>query len=193
MNLHNVTRRDFLRTSVSGAVILGIAPLFVSGCAGYAKREGAAFKVLDDKAAAIVDAIADAMIDPDASDMPRPSALGVAQRVDAMLAGLHPAVQKETVLLFNVVEHATFPFGGYTRRFTKLDAAEQRAYIASWADSSLDFRRMAFTALKMFIFLNYYSYDETWTALKYDGPWVGRFELPPFELPLAKTGDEESL
>jgi hypothetical protein len=150
--------------------------------------------VLNSKTAAIVEAVADAMVDDGTAALPVPSQLGIAQRVDQMLAGLHPDVAQQSVLLFHVIEHLTFAFGFYGARFTKLSREDQRAYLTGWAESPLGFRKMAAQALKMFVYVNYYSFPETWNHLGYDGPWVGRFEIPYFEPPLAAyAGEKEPL
>ncbi len=189
---HTPSRREFLRRSFGGSLLLAAGGLLPAGCGGYPNREGETLQVLDVKSARIVDAIADAMIlETENAPLPRPSRLGIAARVDGMLAGIHPAIQDQTVLLFRVFEHATLPFGLRASRFTKLPHAEQRAYLLGWADSRLEFRRMAFQALKMFVYATYYTFDETWAHVGYDGPWVGRFEIPPFAPPLDGSTDHE--
>lgn len=188
-----VSRRQFLGRTLGGAALLQAGALLPTGCAGYPPRAANEFRVLDAKTAAIVEAVADAMVDDGAGRLPVPSRIGIAGRVDAMLAGLHPETVEQSVLLFNVVEHMTFPFGFYTSRFTKLPRADQRAYLDGWAASRLGFRRMAAQALKMFVYVNYYSLPETFAHIGYDGPWVGRFEIPAFEPPLAKYTEKEPL
>lgn len=172
-----------------GAAVLRFGLVLPSGCASYAPRKEA-FQALDAKTAAIVDALADAMVD---AGLPLPSSLGIAGRIDGMVAALHPDIKLQTMLLFNVFEHFPLVFEGTFKRFTHMDAAARRAYLHGWASSRLEFRRMAFQALKMFVYVNYYSFTETWVALGYDGPWVGRFEIPAYEPPLAKYTDKEPL
>ena len=41
-------------------------------------------------------------------------------------------------------------------------------------ESSLGARRMVFRALKLLSSLGYYGVPETWKAIGYDGPWLGR-------------------
>lgn len=188
-----VSRRQFLRRSLGGAALLQAGALLPTGCGGYAPRAAGEFKVLNAKTAAIVEALADAMVDDGAGALPVPSRIGIAGRVDVMLAGLHPETLDQSLLLFNVVEHMTFAFGFYGSRFTKLPRAEQRAYLDGWANSSLGFRRMAAQALKMFVYVNYYTLPETFEHIGYDGPWMGRFEIPSFEPPLAKYTEKEPL
>lgn len=186
------TRRQFLKSSLGGSAMLVAGALLPTGCASYPARSGH-LEALDAKTAAVFDAIADALVDDGTGRLPVPSQLGIAARADKMIAGLHPDVRKQTLLLFNVIEHLTLPFGLQMRRFTRLDRAAQRKYLEGWASSRLGFRRMAFQALKTFVYVNYYTFPETWSVLGYDGPWVGRFEVPPFEPPLAKYTTKEPL
>jgi hypothetical protein len=188
-----LTRRAFMQGTVSGTLLTGVAALLPVACSAYAPAAPETFTVLDAKTAAIVEAIADAMIDDGTGRLPVPSKAGIAKRVDVMLAGLHEDTVRQSLLLFNVVEHATLPFGLYFNRFTKLSRAEQQAYLAGWAGSSLGFRRMAAQALKMFVYVNYYGIPGTWAHLGYDGPWIGRFEMPYYEPPLAKYTAKEPL
>lgn len=192
-DVYGLSRRKFLRSSLSGTLMLPLAGLLPAGCAGYPQRSDT-LQVLDAKTAAIFDAIADAMVDDGQATLPVPSKLGIAGRLDKMLAGLHPDVAQQSVLLFQAVEHLTFAFGFYGSRFTRLPREAQREYLAGWMNSSLGFRKMAAQALKMFVYVNYYSFPETFAHLGYDGPWVGRFEIPHFEPPLAAyNGDKEPL
>lgn len=188
-----LTRRAFLQGSVSGAALVRAAALLPVSCVGYTPRGQDTYQVLDAKTASIVEAVADAMVDDGTQRLPLPSTAGMAKRVDVMLAGVHPDTARQSLLLFNVIEHFTLPFGFYFKRFTQLSRAEQRAYLDGWASSSLGFRRMAAQALKMFVYVNYYHIPETWPHIGYDGPWVGRFEMPYYEPPLAKYTEKDPL
>ena len=191
--LEELTRRAFLGGSLSGAALLRMAALLPVSCTGYTPQATGALSVLDAKTASIVEAVADAMVDDGTGRLPLPSKAGIAKRVDTMLAGLHPESVSQSLLLFNVFEHGTLPFGLYFQRFTKLRREDQVAYLAGWANSRLGFRRMAAQALKMFVYVNYYAIPETWPHLGYDGPWIGRFEMPYYEPPLAKYAEKEPL
>ena len=59
-------------------------------------------------------------------------------------------------------------------RFTHLNDAAQREALAGWAGSRLALRRLAFLALRNLAFVGYWSQDETWSAIGYAGPLIGR-------------------
>ena len=189
----DLSRRRLLQGSLGGAAFLQLGALLPTACASYPPRNDGAFTALDAKTAAIVEAVADALVDDGTGKLPIPSKLGIARRVDRMVAGLHPDVRTQTLLMFNVIEHFPLVFGFYTARFTKLPRADQKAYLEGWESSGLGFRRMIAQALKMFVYVNYYAAPETWEMLGYDGPWVGRFDIPPTEPPLAKYTEKEPL
>lgn len=78
---------------------------------------------------------------------------------------------------------AVFEFGGLVlgpirgprARFTRLDAAAQDAYLASWEESVLAPRRAAFRGLKSVCMLGYWTQAPTWDAIGYgfaDNPGI---------------------
>ncbi len=56
---------------------------------------------------------------------------------------------------------------GKRARFTRLDAAAQDAYLASWENSGLAARRAAFRGLKSVCMMGYWTRSETWGAIGY--------------------------
>ena len=63
-------------------------------------------------------------------------------------------------------------------RFTSLPPAEREAYLASWARSRLAPRRQGAAVLRALASLAYYGRDAAWPDVGYDGPWLGRVEVP---------------
>lgn len=63
-------------------------------------------------------------------------------------------------------------------RFTSLSPAEREAYLASWARSRLAPRRQGAAVLRALASLAYYGRDAAWPDVGYDGPWLGRVEVP---------------
>ena len=188
-----LTRRSLFQASLGTTALLRAAAILPAGVVGYPERT-AELKVLDAKTAAVVEAVADALVDDGTPSMPVPSQNGIAERIDGFLAGLHPDVQTQTKLLFTLLEHAPLVFGFFTSRFTRMKRNEQKAYLDGWSDSRFETRRMIGQAFKMFVYVNFYTLPATWSVLGYDGPWVGRFEMPHFEPPLAAySGPKEPL
>ena len=189
---YDPSRRNFLKGAFGGSFLLGVGALLPTGCYAYPAVGETTYTSLDAKTAAIVNAIADTIVADGSGKLPVPSTLGIAKRIDAMVSGLHPDVRQQTLMLFQLMEHTPVLFGHFGR-FTKLPPAEQKASLAGWENSSIGLRKMAFQALKMFVYVNYYSYTETWDVLGYDGPWFGRFDIPHYEPPLAKYTEKDPL
>jgi hypothetical protein len=78
--------------------------------------------------------------------------------------------------MLRVVEHGTHLFDLKPKRFTRLSAAEQDAYLRGWMESSLGARRIVFRALKTLAALGYYAQPTSWEGIGYDGPWLGRVD-----------------
>ncbi|MCB0219512.1 MAG: GMC family oxidoreductase [Chrysiogenetes bacterium] len=180
-----LSRRAFLRGSLLGSAALGVGALLPAGCDSY-PVPAAQSAVLSDKQHAILSAISRAIIGAP-EDFPDPVESGTVARLDGILSQLPEEIRDQFKLLLNFFEHATPIFGAGLGRFTSLSPERQEKYVRSWMESLLRFRQMAFAALKMFVQLSYYAGDKTWRALRYDGPWVGRFEIDPIAPPLARN------
>lgn len=69
------------------------------------------------------------------------------------------------------------------RRFSDLDPRRREAWLRSWADSAVPLRRQAAAALKALGALAFYAREEAWEAVGYDGPWLGRVQVPVHDAP----------
>src|SRR6185503_622140 len=94
--------------------------------------------------------------------------------MDELLAELPPTSQRQARLMLRVVEHGTHLFDLKTKRFTRLSAAEQDAYLKGWMESSLGARRVIFRALKTMAALGFYAQPSSWESIGYDGPVLDR-------------------
>jgi hypothetical protein len=74
--------------------------------------------------------------------------------------------------LLGLLENGTRYFLFSWRLFSDLSEADRRAYLEGWESSWLDFRRQGFQILRLMAFFYFYSQDETWKSIGYDGPWV---------------------
>ena len=97
--------------------------------------------------------------------------------LDALAAGLDPAISGQLPLALQLFEWGPLLFDLRFTRFTRMSAAEQDASLEGWMTSRLGLRRMGFTALRNLAFLGYYSQDETWALIGYAGPAAGRSPL----------------
>lgn len=179
-----VSRRAFLRGSLLGSAALGVGAALPAGCVTY-PEPASKMASLNAKEQAILAAISRAIVGTP-EGFPDPVESGTVERLDGILSQLPEEIRDQFSLLLNFFEHATPLFGAGLSRFTRLSPERQERYVRSWMDSRLRFRQMAFAALKMFVQLSYYAGEKTWRALRYDGPWVGRFDIDPIKPPLAR-------
>ncbi|HEX7120246.1 MAG TPA: GMC family oxidoreductase [Longimicrobiales bacterium] len=77
-------------------------------------------------------------------------------------------------------------------RFTTLPPADREAYLAAWASSRLAPRRQGAAVLKALSMLAYYGRDAAWPAVGYDGPWLGRVDVPAVSRPSAPAAGSTS-
>lgn len=151
------------------------------GCASYTPylREGdvAKLKFLSVKDFAILLAAADAFL-PAGKPYPSHRDLGTAMKVDTEFAQWEPVRSNEVPILLRLIEHGTILFGYSTTRFTKLPLLRQREYLSQWGESGIALRRTGFISLKGLLAFYYYSDPQVWDAIGYDGPWMGRIEIP---------------
>ncbi|RME04122.1 MAG: hypothetical protein D6812_04545 [Deltaproteobacteria bacterium] len=165
------SRRTFLRRTLLGSVALSLAPLIPERAAAtLVHRDESGF--FSPQEATVLAGIARAFIPSDTEEIPDPVELGVVERIGRLLSRAHPENQDQFRLLLHLFERLPLLFAGTFTPFSAMPAAQKRAYLAGWGESRLAFRRMAFQALKNLVMLTYYSRDEVWATIGYDGPWV---------------------
>jgi hypothetical protein len=170
-----VGRRSFLKKGLLGALLLA-AGGWAAWLASRRTRPHTVFgslQVLDGAEASVLLAVANRMI-PLHPGFPRPAALGIPAKVDALVAAGHPAAQRELRRLLDLVESAAFGLlDGSPRLFTECREAEQDRRLRAWMDSRLALRRSGFRLLRGLVFTAYFGSPESWEALGYPGPPQG--------------------
>lgn len=128
-------------------------------------------EVLDGRTVAIVDALADRLC-PGAQGLPKASSLGVAHKVDHLLASMHPADADEFVQALWLLENALtgLLLDGVVGPFTTLVPAEQDRVLARWRDSRVLIRRKAWKALRGIVSAAYWASPEVFAFSGYPGP-----------------------
>jgi len=171
-----VTRRGFLQLAGFSAGMLALSRLRPLPAAWAAEVDGAAtgLKVLTPADARILGAVAERMTYTGDASMPRFSATDGLRTIDIALRQLPPDVQTQLSWGLWMFEYAPPVFIGKPARYTGLNENWQDVYLADWADSSLQTRRMVFQAFKNLSMLGYYAQDSTWAGIHYTGPWVVR-------------------
>jgi hypothetical protein len=162
-----LTRRRFLLVAGVGT---GATLGYWRGC----RYDDAAFASpplarLSPREGAILAAVVDTMLPPDADRSPV-ATTGHVRAIDAYLVGLPAADVAQIGQCLTAVEQATLPFGGHFRRFTALDPAARAEVLAAWQVSSIGLLRLGFRSLEALVFLAYYRSEAAWRPLGYAGP-----------------------
>jgi hypothetical protein len=163
------TRRDFLKKSLLGTLALGSAG-FLAQCKRRVtmtpRPEGALvfdapqFKTLTGFCQGVLPA------------SETQAARAVPYRIDAEVSHWSPKDQAQVKSLLVLIENGPRYFFFNWRPFVRLAPSERQEYLRGWESSRFGFRRQAFQALRMLAQFYFYSQDETWKAISYDGPWV---------------------
>ena len=163
------TRRGFLALSGSAAALTALGRV---GPAGAAVPTDAGF--FDANEREILGAVVARMVEtgePGAPAVAETAALG---RIDALCAGLDPAITGPLPLLLRLVDWGPFLFELRFARFRELGPAEQDEALRGWMTSRLELRRLGFAALRNLSFVGYWSDERTWPLIGYRGPLIGR-------------------
>ena len=166
----DLTRRQLLETGFGGLLVLAFGALLPSGCTQYSATSRP-LKFLTRKEFAVVTQAAVRIL-----GLPDEARSDIGGFIDGLLYDLPPTSQRQAQLMLRVVEHGTHLFDLKPKRFTRLSPAEQDAYLRGWMESSLGARRVIFRALKTLAALGYYAQPDSWPAIGYDAPWLGRVE-----------------
>jgi len=112
-------------------------------------------------------AVANRIIPPDGS-VPEAGSMATAGIVDWAMERMDPALRRQLLLLFLVVEPLGILFGGKPFTWNR-DAAKDRQL--RWMESS-PFRllRLGFFGLKAYVCMGYYTREDVWKSIGYEGP-----------------------
>jgi hypothetical protein len=162
-----IGRRTLLRGTASGILLLSVAALLPSGCRGYPEPP-VALRFFSNEEYAVFQAVARAILGLE-DELP-----DVAAEVDRLVSRMSSGVKRDMHWMLRIFEHGTHLFDLKGKRFTRLAREDQEQYLGGWMQSSLGARRIVFRALKLLASLGYYGLPDTWNAIGYDGPWLGR-------------------
>jgi hypothetical protein len=162
-----VGRRGFLAGSASGLLLLAIGSLLPSGCRGYPEPP-VPLHFFNAEEYAIFQGVARAILGLEEAGT------DVAAEVDRLVSHMTNAIRRDIRWMLRIFEHGTHIFDLKGLRFSSLSRKDQEQYLSGWMESSMGARRMVFRALKLLAALGYYGRADTWTAIGYDGPWLGR-------------------
>lgn len=163
-----ISRRQFLRRTLLGGLLLGAGAVVGRHLSGYHLDPALAsrLRVLSPKEYLVLMAVCRRILAPDEAGAPTPDEVGVGLNVDRYLGELDPSLVTQLRALLHLVEHGSSLSG----RFTRLGPEAQDAVLAAWESSRLDVRRQGFQALKTLAVLGYYDDPRTFALLGYPGP-----------------------
>jgi hypothetical protein len=100
--------------------------------------------------------------------------IDIALRADGFLLGADPEIQEQFHQLLRVFNSpmAAFLFDLRFESFLSMSDADRDEYLFDWMQSSLNFRRTAFQALKRTSVSMFYSDSRTWKEIGYDGMFL---------------------
>jgi hypothetical protein len=172
-------RRRLLKLGAFGAVTLalggGALRWFAGGYAAQLEA-GEVPIALSTKELAIVKAFIGALL-PAEDGFPSGVALGVHQRIDEEMWATSEGTRGDLKNGLQLFEHATITHG-FSSRFTSLEPAARLAYFDKLLRGEPGALQQIAVALKELAYLFYYSRDETWKVIGYDGPLVGVVKPP---------------
>ncbi len=172
----NLSRRKFLKQSISGVVVLTAARFMPSGSV-FADELGVVPEDLlyfSPKEYLIFTAAAERLVGAAAPGGASSSDVGVAVRADRYLAGADPEVQDQVHQLLTVFNAPlfTFLFDFRTSSFLNMSAEDKDTYLEDWMTSKFGFRRSGFQALKRISMSMFYTDSRSWKEIGYDGMFM---------------------
>ena len=163
-----IGRRDFLRGSVFGGILLSSGFLF-SGCGSYPEGR-LALQVFTSKEFHILEKVMETFL-PQLDD----SVLSVSDAravafFDSLLVRAPQELVKNLKSLLWIFEHGTFLMAGKFSRFTKLSLQDRYEVLESFMKSDSALKKTIYIALMKITMGMYYVNDKTWQSIRYDGP-----------------------
>jgi hypothetical protein len=166
-------RRSFLVKGLAGTLLLALAAgaLLARRKTQVAPGVDGSLSVFSPDEATVLLAVADRLV-PERADFPRPRALSLAERMDAIAAEADPATRLDLRRLVRLFESA---FAGFLLDaqpdvFTASSPEAQDRRLRAWAESRIGARRTGYQALRRLVYAAYYGSQESWAAVGYPGP-----------------------
>lgn len=174
MDLPGTTRRVFLSRSLRSLGALATIPFLAPGCSkAQVPPVPADLHVFTSGEYLIVAAIADTVVPRGGAFPIGAEDVDLASRIDAFLVTQDPDVVKGLRGALMILEYGGGILAGRPGRFSRM-GAEGRAAVFAALPHRFALARQTYTGLKQLCLFLFYSADEAWPAIGYDGPWLGR-------------------
>ena len=165
-------RRALLKLGLGGGALLAIGGVGLALRGPTRSRPVPAdLKALTDRQYLTLAAVA-ARVCHAPGDAPSADEVGVAQKLDQLLATMHPADVKELQQLLDLMDNALgrLLLDGGTSTFTGSSEAEQDQILNDWRHSSLAVRQTGYKALTGLCAAAYYGDPRVYQKIGYPGP-----------------------
>ena len=188
-----LSRRGIIKTGFAGSVVLGLGGtgLFLRETVLVASKTPLA--ALDKRSFSILVAVADRII-PQGEKFPKPRDLGIAEKVDRLLSGLHPGDVTDFKNGLFLIENGLtgFLLDGRMTAFSNSPPAVQDQTLEHFRTSKLQVRRSIYKAVYGMVSACYWSCPETYAATGYGGPpeFGSGFGTGPSRPPIKRRGIE---
>ncbi|MBI2568847.1 MAG: hypothetical protein HYV63_17650 [Candidatus Schekmanbacteria bacterium] len=164
-----MTRRTFLRRGAATAVVFGALRTTAAARSDEVDGEpGSAPQALSRRAFKVLAAVAAVLV----GDLDAAAAARVARRIDAELTCHGDWLRRDVTDALLLIEYLAVVTRG--RAFSRLAAEDRRTRLLAMSTSRFALSRAAFQGIKVLVCFFYYTCDETWPQIGYDGPWVAR-------------------
>ena len=165
------SRRRVIKVGLGGAAILGMGGIGLSLRPTILREPATALKALDEKAFSILAAICDRII-PHGPRFPTARDVQLAEKVDTLLASLHPGdvsdIRDGLMLIENAL--AGLLFDGRWSSFTASPPEVQDVALNNLRTSMIPIRRTIYRAIYGMVSGAYWSSPETYDVAGYGGP-----------------------
>jgi len=94
--------------------------------------------------------------------------LTTAAIVDSIMDQLEPDLRKKLLMLFLIINPLGILFGGKT--FSKANTKNQDRLLTWMEQNPISALRLGFFGLKSYVCMGYYTREDIWKVIKYDGP-----------------------
>lgn len=174
-----LSRRRLLVLGASGGALLALGGVGLSWQPGVSHPPRRALTAFGPREFSTLWAVAERVC-PGRDGWPPASRLDVAEKVDALVGGLHPGDRSDLNRLLQLLENgaAGLLLDGQPAPFTARSPEAQDATLDGWRHSALTLRRTGYKALTGLIAATYYAQPEVWPLVGYPGPPVHLLRRP---------------
>lgn len=169
------TRRQFIKTGLTGGILLATAFVLHKPLARFAKGALVEHHPFDASARLVMMAVAPVMLAgviPVAGAERQAAILRATDGVLMAVAGLSAAAQRELAELFALLalSPTRIAVAGVLSPWPQASEEQIRSFLDSWRDSSVDLLQSGYLALHDLIFGAWYADPASWATIGYPGP-----------------------